>query len=37
MRKFNWTLQTALEFLKDRRPFININKTFIDEIEDLLN
>jgi len=36
MRKYNWSLETALTYLKERRPFININKTFIEEIQKML-
>jgi len=36
MRKFNWTLDVALAYLKERRPIININKKFIEEIKELL-
>jgi hypothetical protein len=36
MRKFNWGLEVALAYLKERRPIININKKFIEEIQELL-
>jgi len=36
MRKFNWSLDVALSYLKERRPIININKKFIEEIKEMV-
>lgn len=35
MRQYDFTLEHALELLKVKRPCININVTFIDELKDM--
>ena len=37
IKQYNWTLEYAINYLKERRPSININCTFIEEIERLIS
>lgn len=36
MREYGWHLDETLKFLRERRPKININVTFLQEIKDLI-
>ena len=36
MRKYQWQYDTALAYLKQRRPEINLNVVFVNEIQSLL-